>query len=121
MSLDRRPVMLIGTFDKIEQYSHDIFGQLSCEFRRVLATSTALLVCGYGFRDKGINNQIIEWLYSSRSRRLVVIHPSPVDLAKSARPAIGRGLGEWEKAGILRLVAKGVQDVSADDVAASLD
>jgi hypothetical protein len=55
------PLLLIGTFNKIPEYTRRIFLDLYYQFRRLLNRATILVSCGYGFADKGINEQILEW------------------------------------------------------------
>ena len=85
-----RPLLLIGTFNKISAYSSGIFGELHHRFRSTISEANQMVICGYGFGDKGINIEIIEWYFDKRGRRLVVIHPDPDSLVASARPAIQR-------------------------------
>ena len=84
-----RPEMLIGTFNKLAQYSQGIYLDLYYRFRRMLDTADQLAVCGYSFGDKGINTVITEWFDAKpTSRRLLVIHPDHEELFKNARGAI---------------------------------
>jgi hypothetical protein len=43
-------------------------------FRRSLIRSGGLVIAGYGLRDKGVNQLLIEWCWSRR-RRVVVVDP----------------------------------------------
>lgn len=82
-----RPLLLIGTHDKVVHYTVGAFADLFCLFRTGLKRADKLTVCGYGFGDKGINTQIVEWLSLNPSRRMMVIDPSE-DLYSRARGAI---------------------------------
>jgi hypothetical protein len=98
-------VMLVGTFNKILEYSGGIFADLFCTFRSALRTTNYLVVSGYGFRDKGVNSTIIEWLRGSSDKRLVIIHENHLGYKKTARKAVRRlfqtngqqiaGTGTW--------------------------
>ena len=84
-----RPEMLIGTFNKLAQYSQGIYLDLYYRFRRMLDTADQLAVCGYSFGDKGINAMITEWFDANpNGRRLLVVHPDHEELFNTARGAI---------------------------------
>ena len=57
-------MLLVGTFNKVSEYSQGIFRELHYRFRRTLHKADQLVVCGYSFGDKGINSEIIEWYYA---------------------------------------------------------
>ena len=116
-----RPLLLIGTFNKISAYSSGIFGELHQRFRSTIAEANQMVICGYGFGDKGINIEILEWYYDKRGRRLVIIHPDPDSLVDSARPAIQRvWTDEWEKSNSISIIRKRFEDVDIDEVAAMI-
>ena len=111
-----RPMLLIGTFNKISQYSAGIFRDLHCCFRSTLNNASQLIVCGYSFNDKGINSEIIGWIYGNRERKLIVIHPDPDSLLSNARPAIRNRWCEWEENGSIEIVEKLLEDVDFTDL-----
>ncbi len=116
INVDDGPLILIGTFNKMLEYNSGVFLDLLCEFRFRLRVSRRLIVCGYGFGDKGINTQIVEWLYRDRTNRLFVIHPDPDGLASGARGAIQNN---WEgrlKTGKLVVIPKYIQDLTFDEL-----
>ena len=82
MELDGRPVLLIGTVNKMLEYLRGIFLQLHLQFYHRLAQTNRLVVSGYGFGDDGINMRIHEWMQSSDDRKLVVIDPNPESVRK---------------------------------------
>ena len=61
-----------------------------------MAQST--LVCGYSFGDKGINSEIIEWLYGDRKN---VIIPADPESPASMRRRIQKR-DEWKTNGALK-------------------
>ena len=89
-----RPELLIGTFNKLAEYSQGIFLDLHYHFRATLDEADQLLVCGYSFGDKGINTALLEWFDAKPDRRFLLIHPDTEELCGSARGAIKR---RWEK------------------------
>ena len=100
--------VLVGTFNKIFGYNSDMFLELHHRFLRVLEDEgcKALVVCGYGFGDKGVNTRISEWRHRSLEHRLLIIDPAE----KSQVYARARGAIQMEIEAIL-----GPQEVSEDD------
>ncbi len=97
--LEGRPLILIGTFNKMLAYTGGIFADLFCEFRRRLVKTDALVICGYGFGDKGINNQLVHWVSGAKDRRMLVVHPEPQRLRNGARGAIQNNWDAWVRGG----------------------
>lgn len=121
-----RPELLIGTFNKLSEYSQGIFLELHYRFRATLKEADKLVVCGYSFGDKGINTEIIEWYFSKPGRSFVIIHPDPEDLFKNARGAIRK---YWEKDPIeqtapfrehAHVIEKRLEDVTSEELLVSL-
>lgn len=113
---DGRPLFLVGTFNKMLQYTSGIYTTLFSEFNRSMNNSSILLVSGYGFGDKGINNRIIEWIYSLEEKHIIIIHPDPEDLLNSASGAISRKWNSWIKSNKLLLISKGIEEVKWPEV-----
>ena len=68
------PSVLSGKIVKMLDYSKPIHADLYGYFRVKLATEISkLIVVGYGFGDKGINNAIISWFKQNNHNRLLVI------------------------------------------------
>ena len=109
--VDGRPMLLVGTFNKISDYSQGIFRDLHHEFRSMLRKADQLVVCGYGFGDKGINSEVIDWYYAKRGRRFVVIHPEPRELVSNARGAIRNKWKTWEDRGSITFLEKWLEKV----------
>ena len=119
--IDGRPLMLIGTFNKISAYSSGIFGELHYRFRSTINEANQMVICGYGFGDKGINIEILEWYFDKPERRVVIIHPDPDSLFASARPAIQRVWnGRWKKSRSVATIKKRLEDVDIDEFAATI-
>jgi hypothetical protein len=119
MAVDPHPLILVGTFNKIVAYTTGVFLDLYAAFRERLRRTETLVVCGYGFGDKGINQQIVEWVYEARSRRIVVVHPRRDELFERARGAIRTNVPRWQQSGVLRVVEKCIEALSWDDVIAA--
>ena len=110
----RRPLLLIGTFNKILDYSKGIFDDLLYRFRLTIRQANQMIICGYGFGDKGVNENIIEWYYANGKRRLIVIDPDD-KLFEKARWAIRSKRTRWEKEGKLDLIREKFENVDVDE------
>lgn len=121
IDLGGRPLIIAGTVNKMMRYTSDIFGALSCMFWQELNASSNLVVSGYSFNDKGINNRIVDWLYSPEFvGKMVVIHPDPAALVNDARPAIQRVWKILEHEERLAIIDKPIQDTSWEEIGNSL-
>ena len=89
------PLLLIGTFNKVAEYSRGIFLDLHHRFRSTLREADRLVVCGYSFGDKGINTAVIEWYYAKRGRRFP--DHSPRTHVSSFRPRALPYEGKWHR------------------------
>jgi SIR2-like domain len=117
---DPRPQLLVGTFNKLMEYTTGIFADLHCHFHRCLRQSRFLVCCGYGFGDKGINTKLSEWINAGPDRRLIVVHASPDELFCCSRGAIANHWQSWQGKGKLVLVKKWMEDVSLDEIKQAL-
>ena len=115
-SLDGRPLLLIGTFNKFTEYGLGIFRELHWHFRLLLEKSDKLVVCGYSFGDKGINSEIVEWYYAKRGRRFLIIDPHPDKLVENARGAISNKWSTWKKSGSLEVISKPLECVDVAEL-----
>lgn len=113
--IDDVPRILMGTFNKVFRYSTPVFLPLFAEFQRSLRNSSCLVVCGYGFSDKGINTLVNDWMCSATRPRMLVVDPQPFDESRCRR-AISRKVATWESDGRLKVepcgVGVGPKDVS---------
>jgi hypothetical protein len=117
---DGRPVLLTGTFDKPLAYDSTVFADQHYRFHESLRQTDAVIVIGYGFRDKAINSRLIGWLHSAPGRRLIVVHGNIEGLVRNARPAIARSWNPWISDGRLRVIEKWVAEATWTDVEAVL-
>ena len=115
-----RPLLLIGTFNKISAYSSGIFGELHQRFRSTISEANQMVICGYGFGDKGINIEILKWYYDERGRRLVIIHPDPDSLVANARGAIKHEWPNWQENGSISIIKKRFEKVDLDEFTATI-
>jgi hypothetical protein len=111
-----RSMLLVGTFNKIPEYTNRIFADLFCQFRRALRETDILIVCGYSFGDQGINMQVEEWANSADKTVMVVIHENPEVLEMGAGGNIYHNWDRWFKNKKLVVVSKWIEDTSWKDI-----
>lgn len=116
MSSHHFPLVLVGTFNKMAEYSHDIFSEKYYAFLQSLSQTNILVVCGYSFGDKGLNVNILEWMFSNQRNRVVIIHGSYEELKKSARNAIASKLDAWRRNGRLIHINKWIEELRWSDI-----
>jgi hypothetical protein len=112
-----RPEILVGTLNKMLRYTGYIYAHMFSLFWTELINSDVLIISGYGFNDKGINNRIVDWTYSAYDKRIVIINPDP-DLVKNARLAI-QMLVEG-RAPQITMIPKPIGDVSWKEIQAAI-
>jgi hypothetical protein len=113
---DSEPIILIGTFNKLEEYTSGIFIDLICLFKKHINTANNLVIAGYSFGDKGINSMITDWAYESRNKRIVIINPKMNDLKDNARGSISNKWDSWIKEGKLKTIEKGIENVTWEEI-----
>ena len=115
---EESPVIIVGSFNKLKDYSHGAFFDLQCLFSEFLSYSDRLIISGYGFGDQGINSRIINWLYGSRDRKIIVIHKNEDELFRYSRPAINT---VWENdkkdnTDLIRIIPKWIEETSWQEI-----
>lgn len=109
------PNILIGTYNKVYEYTEDIFADVYCQFRDTLSKTDVAVITGYSFGDKGINNVLTEWLYSDPSHSIILIHPDPIYLIKTrARTAIRKAYSFIPSK--FHMIPKKIEDVNWADI-----
>jgi len=114
--LDHRPIILVGTHNKLLDYTGGIIENVHNIFYEQLYDLENLVICGYSFGDSGINTKIINWMYYSPDNRIIVIHDNPDKLKNGSRGAISNHWDEWLKKGKLKIVKKKIEDTNWSDV-----
>lgn len=117
MSLpEKEPYILVGTFNKIYEYTEGILSSIYYQFRNLLNKSKCLVITGYSFGDKGINTAIIEWLYSDRQNKIIIIHPNMDNLLRNAaRSAITKSYTGMAKKNFIN-IPKYIQESSWKEI-----
>ncbi len=110
------PLLLVGTLNKAFKYNSGIFFDMQCLMAKKLKECGALVVSGYSFNDKVINNRIIDWFIQSVSNQLLVVHPSPQELIVNARPAAQSILGTFEDNPNITIIEKKIEAVKWEEI-----
>lgn len=111
---DGRPLLLAGRFNKMLRYTSGVYAHLHCQFFRSMCDTLRLVVCGYGFGDRGINNQIVDWMYSSSDHAMTIVHPEPEKLKKAS--GISKYWNEWTNQNKLFVIPKPIEETSWCDI-----
>lgn len=106
------PTILCGTFNKMLEYLRGPFLDLHLLFREALDSASLLVVSGYSFGDKGVNNRLGEWMSVGSERRLVVIHGDHDALVRESRGMVQKNWESWKKAGKLVCIPKWFEAVT---------
>lgn len=72
----KEPLIIFGSANKM--LSFDPFLFILSEFRKRLNSSSLIVVIGYSFHDKYINNLLIQQLQQSNTRRMIIVDPYPM-------------------------------------------
>lgn len=107
-----RPELLVGTFNKMHQYTTSIFADLHCHFHQTLRLVSSLICCGYGFGDKGINTKLVEWINSDPAKKLLIVHGDRFSLMECSRGAVANHWQAWEAQGKLRFIEKWIEQTT---------
>ena len=83
-----RSKILVGTFNKIRDYSRPPFFDLQATFRQQMDKVDYLMVSGYSWGDKGVNAVLSEWMYKRTQSKLLVLHADGDQCLERARGAI---------------------------------
>ena len=115
-AIARRPLILIGTFNKMLRYTSGVYADVFFRFYRDLEKANALVISGYGFGDKGVNSRIIEWVFGDTSRKVIIVDPCMDGLREQARQAISRAWLRLRNERRLIEIPHGVEETSWEEV-----
>lgn len=90
------PLILTGRFNKLMEYNRGVYVDLHYNFYRLLPKTDILLVSGYSFNDKGINSWLIDWMFSRKDHKIILIHPHPDKCINNARIGIKTNWEKWK-------------------------
>ncbi|MBI3168715.1 MAG: SIR2 family protein [Chloroflexi bacterium] len=112
-----RPEILMGTFNKMFNYTKGIFADIYCLFREALRRTEHLVISGYGFGDKGINIQLVEWMYLSPNNKIMLVEPNIENLKTRARGVIQEHWNSWVTQKKLKIIEEGIEKTSWERLA----
>ena len=107
---------MAGTFNKMLDYTGSIYSELYYYFHNTLKKVDQLVICGYGFGDKGINRRIFEWIFSSQEHRFIIIHDDPERLKKMARGVLRKNWDNLKRQEKLQTITKRIENTTWQDI-----
>jgi len=105
-------LILIGTHNKMSDYIKDLYLELYYRFYRILNSSNDLVIAGYSFNDRGINQKIFNWL-NNPSHNIVIIDPNVEDI-KFKFPS--RLFSNWDKNISIRKLPFQIENIKWDTI-----
>lgn len=111
-----RLLLLIGTHNKLNEYSRGVAFELQHLFYDSLENTDRVIISGYSFGDQGINTRLINWIFKSQQRKIILIHPDPEKLRMNTRGAINLSWDELMRADALRIIPNYIEDVTWSDI-----
>lgn len=112
------PAIIVGSFNKLRDYSRSTFFDIQCLFSEFLNNCNRLVISGYSFGDQGINSKIINWLYCSRDKKIIVVHKNEEELFENSRPAI-HSIRHWDKkegTDLIRVIPKWFEETNWQEI-----
>jgi hypothetical protein len=114
------PILLAGTYNKISTYGTGIFAELHHLFHNALLQHDTIVMSGYGWNDSALNVRLLEWLFTSPNKRLILLHNAPEDL-KMSRSALRHQMDGLVQDGRLVLHRKWLCDTTIEDLFGIID
>lgn len=107
------PIFLVGTYNKMAEYYVEQYFLLSYLFYKKLSKINTIIISGYSFGDKGINQRIIEWMQNNKRRKIIIIAPNiEEEIRNSYRNAITNMLQYWKNNDRIILINKGIENIN---------
>ena len=105
-------LILIGTHNKMSDYIKDLYLELYYRFYQSLNKHNCLVIIGYGFNDRGINQKIFNWLYNP-SNKIILIDPK-LDEIRFKFPSYF--FGNWDKNQNIKKIPHLIENVNWDSI-----
>lgn len=74
-----------------------------------------MVVCGYDFGDRGVNNEFLDWYAAGEGRRFVIVHPEPDRLAENLHATLRIHWETWQKVGAVSIIEKRFEQIEAPE------
>jgi len=110
-------LILIGTHNKMSNYIQDLYLELYYRFYQALNMHNILIVAGYGFNDRGINQKIFNWLFNP-SKKILIIDPNVEEKKIKFHSAL---LSEWDKNNRIIKISDYVENVTWNEIQTKLE
>jgi len=68
----RKSILLIGTYNKLVKYIESIYLDLFYLFYRTIYLHDTLIIVGYSFGDKGINDKLFNWVLQENNKMIII-------------------------------------------------
>lgn len=104
----RKPIILIGTYNKLAEYIKSIYLELFYRFYNTINKHSIIIISGYSFSDRGINEKIFNWLLSG-NKKMILIDPY-VEKLKNMMSSIL--FSEWNKKNKIVPIKEYVENVT---------
>ena len=121
---DLRPptsrLLLAGTTNKEISYGSGVFLEVLFQLHALLKRTETLIVSGYSFRDKGINNRIWAWLDSCEENKVLILHKNKKELLKKAKYSLISNFERYEESKKIRFIEKWMCCTKIEEVIAAL-
>jgi len=98
------------------EYTREPFFDLHGVFVRQLRRTNRVVICGYGFGDKGVNRFLLEWMARDRGNLMVVVDPGAESIPDRARGAIAGRWRKWLQAERAKTLSRALAEVSWADI-----
>lgn len=108
----QKPIILIGTYNKLAEYIKNIYLELYYLFYKTLKEHNKIIISGYSFGDKGINDKIFDWLLTGNNR-MIIIDPY-VENLRDKMPSIL--FGEWNKNNKIIPIKEYIENVTLEQL-----
>lgn len=105
---NRKPILLIGTYNKLASYIKSIYLELFYKFYTTLTSHNVIIVSGYSFGDKGINEKLFDWVLTGNNK-MIIIDPYVDNLKNKLWTVL---LSEWEKENKIIPIKGNIEDVT---------
>lgn len=116
-NLDGIPIFLTGSYNKLLDYNFGIFRQMHAKFDESLANHDIILMSGYGWNDRGINGRLFEWIFSSHSKKLILLHENPeTEIKVKSKSGMWHRYDELVRDGRLIPIRKWFSEARLDDL-----
>ena len=110
-------LIIIGTHNKMSDYIKDLYLELYYRFYKSLNSHNLLIVVGYGFNDRGINQKIFNWLFNPENK-IIIIDPKVDEIKFKFHSYF---FNEWDKNKKIIKISDKTENISWDTIKSDLN